>query len=102
MLDTGASITTISRMILLRLGYSAGGKITTITTGSGQETVAVYSIPKVKIGLTELTDVEVYAHDFPEESYVDGVLGMNILENFNFAVNLDENIIKLERRSAYA
>ena len=31
-------------------------------------------------------------------SIPDGVLGMNILEHFNFRVNLDESILELEKR----
>ena len=42
--------------------------------------------------------MEVYAHNFPDECFSDGVLGMNILEKFNFTVNLDENILELEKR----
>jgi hypothetical protein len=46
-----------------------------------------------------LDDIEVYAHNFPDECFSDGVLGMNILERFNLSINLDKNIVEFRKRS---
>lgn len=99
LVDTGASVTTISNFILSGIGCTEAGKAVVITTASGTEQVYAKTLPKIKIGELELTDVEVYAHDFPEGNFSDGVLGMNVLEQFNFTVNLDDNVIELRRRS---
>jgi clan AA aspartic protease (TIGR02281 family) len=98
LLDTGASVTTVSDFILAGIGCADTGKARVVTTAGGAIHVRVKTIPKLKIGTTEIMDVEVYAHDFPDECFSDGVLGMNILEQFNFSVNLDDNIIELEKR----
>ena len=98
LLDTGASVTTISNFILTGLGYTCSDKEIRVTTASSTILVQTKEIAKIMLGSVELMDVEVYAHDFPDECFSDGVLGMNILEQFNFRVNLDENIIELEKR----
>lgn len=100
LLDTGASVTTISDFILTSLGNINSGKEIRVTTASSTILVQTKKIAKIRLGSIELMDVEVYAHDFPDECFSDGVLGMNILEQFNFKVNLDENIIELDKRRA--
>jgi clan AA aspartic protease (TIGR02281 family) len=98
MIDTGASITTISEFILSGLGYSNKGNDIMVTTASGTIKVQSKYIFKIKIGSTELKNVEVYAHNFPDECFSDGVLGMNILEQFNLTINFDEDNISLDKR----
>jgi clan AA aspartic protease (TIGR02281 family) len=96
--DTGASVTMLSDQILSRLGYTKNTSYGTITTASGSEQVFKHVIPKIRLGEVELTEVEVYAHNFPYESSVDGVLGMNVLAKFNFTVNFDKNLLILSSR----
>jgi aspartyl protease family protein len=98
MIDTGASVTTISDYILTGIGYTGGGKPIMVTTASGVVEVQTKTIEKIKIGALELSDINVYAHIFPDECFSDGVVGMNILEHFNFRVNLDDNILELDER----
>jgi clan AA aspartic protease (TIGR02281 family) len=98
LLDTGASVTTISDFILAGIGSAETGKEIMVTTAGGSIKVCTKTIPKVMIGSEEINDVEVYAHNFPEACFSDGVLGMNVLEKFNFCINLDEYVIELEKR----
>ena len=102
LLDTGASVTTISDFILTGIGYGSYGKTINVTTASGTISVQTKTIRKIRIGSVEIDDVEVYAHDFPEECFSDGVLGMNVLGLFNFKVDMDRNILELELRNAPA
>ena len=98
MLDTGASVTTISEHILYSLGYTKPGKAILVTTAGGAVNVRAKTVDKIKIGAIELKHVDVYSHVFPDECFSDGVLGMNILNHFNFKVDLDAQIIELEAR----
>ena len=85
--DTGASVTTISSDILHMLGYDTTSGVTKrITTASGVSYVKSITL-NMMIGQTKLNDIEVYAHNFPEESFSQGVLGLNVLMMFD-AVNL--------------
>ena len=50
---------------------------------------------------SEKYDTEVYFRyigSIPDECFSDGVLGMNILDKFNFKVDLDQNFLELEKR----
>jgi len=79
--DTGASVTTISSDILQKLGYdSTRGDVKRITTASTVNYVKSVNIDQIRIGETEThicTDIESYAHTFPAESMITGVLGLN-------------------------
>jgi len=83
--DTGATVTTISSTILSALGYDiTKGKKQKITTGSGVATVMEIMVDKLRIGAKyTLEDVKVYAHDFPDESFSTGVIGLNVLSQFD-------------------
>jgi predicted aspartyl protease len=82
--DTGASVTTISKEILHQLGYEpAPGERKRIVTASGIEYVDRFNLEKIKLGNIELPSVEVYGHTFPEESFSLGVLGLNVLKQFD-------------------
>jgi clan AA aspartic protease (TIGR02281 family) len=95
--DTGASVTTISKDILYQLGYDVTNcRKSRITTASGVAYVDVVVLDKLKIGDLELKEIEVYAHTFPEESFAIGVLGLNVISQFNVSLNFENNIISLQ------
>ena len=100
LLDTGASVTTISNFILDALGCADAGQTVAVTTAGGTVKVNTKTIPRIKVGSTIIDDIEVYAHDFPDGCFSDGVLGMNVLGRFNFSVNLDNGLIELEKRKS--
>ena len=93
--DTGASVTTISSDILYMLGYDTTSGVTKrITTASGVSYVKSITL-NMMIGRTQLNDIQVYAHNFPEESFSQGVLGLNVLTMFD-SVNLIFNKNEIE------
>ena len=93
--DTGASRTVISKDILYLLGYDVtSNEKTRIITASGVEFVDKVVIDKIKIGNCILEDVEVYAHTFPEASFSLGVVGLNIISQFNWNIDFDNNQMK--------
>ena len=95
-IDTGASITTISTDILNKLGYSTtSGKERKIITASSVEYVKSLIIGKMKLGDIVLENVEVYAHSFPESSFSLGVLGLNVLKNFDVSLLFSKKVIEL-------
>ena len=98
-LDTGATITTISKDALRALGYVGCGKNKKrITTASGIEYVDEVVLDKVMFGGFELLDVPVYAHTFPQESFSSGgVIGMNVLSNFDVFISFQRRILQLTK-----
>jgi clan AA aspartic protease (TIGR02281 family) len=96
LIDTGASVTTISVDIIQKLGYDvAGGKLDYITTASGIEPVRAVNINKIVIDRFEFNDIKVYAHTFPEESLSSGVLGLDILSQFDVNLLFSKQLIEL-------
>ena len=98
--DTGASVTTVSKDILFNLGYDVvGGKIEQITTASGVEYVREVIIDKIRFGEFELENILVYAHNFPEESLTTGVIGLNVLSQFDINMLFSKRHILLTKIS---
>ena len=96
--DTGASITTISKDILFALGYDlVDSTIQKITTASSVEYVREITIDKISLGGYELENVQVYAHTFPEESLTSGVIGLNVLSQFDVDMLFSKGQIFLTR-----
>jgi len=95
-LDTGAAVTTISKDILHILGYDTQTKAKRrITTASGIEYVDEVNLDKLIIAGFELTNVKTYAHTFPQESFSDGVIGINVLSNFDLFISFQSKILRL-------
>ncbi|MCL2774348.1 MAG: retroviral-like aspartic protease family protein [Oscillospiraceae bacterium] len=100
-IDTGASVTTISAEVLYKLGYNLKEcNEKTILTASKKEQVKSVNIEKFKIENFELTNIEVYSHEFPEDSFhAAGVLGLNVLTKFDINFLFSQNILKLTPRN---
>lgn len=96
-IDTGASVTTLSKDILHLLGYEPSLKQRKrITTASGIEYVDEFMLERIKIGELEFTEVLVYGHTFPLESFSSGVIGMNVLSDLNIQFLFPSKQIVLE------
>ena len=98
--DTGATVTTISKEVLHHLGYDVqNGKVQRITTASGIEYVREVVVDKIRLGDIEIENVTAYAHNFPEEGFSTGVIGLNILSKFDISLLFSRRIIELTRIS---
>ena len=97
-IDTGASVTTISKEILHHAGYDVStGDIRKFTTASGVEYVRAITLEKIKLDTYEMGNVLVYAHTFPQESFVAGVLGLNVLSEFDVNILFSKGLMELAR-----
>ena len=96
--DTGASVTTVSKNALSDLGYDVdSGKAQKIITASGVAFVNEVPIDKIQLGGCVLENVKVYAHSFPEDSFTSGVIGLNIIAQFDVNMLFGKKIIELSR-----
>ena len=66
-----------------------------MTTASGVEYVDEMTVDKIKIASYELFDVNVYAHTFPQESFSNGVVGINVLSRFDLNLLFSRGILRL-------
>lgn len=97
-LDTGATFT----MIPWRLAESLGLKPeiteerTEIITASGTELVPIVTLPIMRVLGKEARNVKTALHDLPERGYVDGLLGLSFLKNFDIRLNFKKRTIAIE------
>ena len=95
-IDTGATVTVISPDILDALGYVPCSKNKKrVTTASGTEHVDEAVLDKIMIAGLELEDVGVHSLMFPKESFSKGVIGVNVLSEFDMFISLQNKVLKL-------
>jgi len=96
--DTGATVTTLSPEIFHELGYEPSSKPKTkITTASDVEYVYHFALDFIKIGEIELKNIDAYALNFPEESFSMGVIGLNVLQQFDIELLFSKKIVRLSK-----
>ena len=101
-LDTGASTTAISSRLYARLGRTK--RLTfignfNVRTASGTIEAPLVKIPRFYFAGYEFTDVSAIV--LPEEALpdTDGLLGMNVLGEFDFSILPQSNELRLKKRS---
>ena len=98
-LDTGASTTSIPSYVVSALGYNIPNPMDDIITGSGVEKAPIIEIKGLTaIGQT-IENIEVVCLDLPPEIYVEGVLGLNFLINFDVHISFSKGIIELTKNT---
>lgn len=100
-IDTGASLTTLTQRSFDRISGSV--RFTELgpqmfNTASGTTRGMVYRVDSVQIGDHRLRDVPVAVLDFNTPDNVDGLLGMNVLSQFRFEVDQDDEVLLLQPR----
>jgi clan AA aspartic protease (TIGR02281 family) len=100
MIDTGASVTTLSSSSFAqidgtRLGYR-GSQL--FNTANGMTQGEVYQTESITLGNTRLSTVDIAVLDYESPTGVDGLLGMNILRNYRFQIDQDRNVLYLHPR----
>ena len=97
-IDTGAAATSIEPAILEGLGYSSHDVImrTRVPTPAGVQHGQFFRVSRFHALGAELSSFVVHALALDDEYGVDGLLGMNFLENYNFTVRPRDRQIHLE------
>jgi len=101
LIDTGASLTTLSRDSFAAL--SSGVDVREVgsrlfQTANGVTKGTVYTFSELNIGPYTLRNTPVAVLDFSLSSNVDGLLGMNILGQFRFQIDQDNVQLLLRRK----
>ena len=96
-LDTGASNTTIPPKVATALGYdlSTPKQEVEIITGGGIVSAKIITVRKLTALGQTVADIDVLCHDLPENSIIDGLLGMNFLEHFDIGISFSTETIEL-------
>lgn len=96
-LDIGATRTMISQTRLAELGYEpeASERQSRIITGSGVESVFHVTLRRIATLGRRKEDFEVYSHDLPPETGIDGVLGLDFFRGQNLNIDFRNGLITL-------
>ena len=100
LLDTGASMTTISKTHFNQLRASLRTtyqRSQNFITANGETKGDIYTIDEVTLGNHTLYDINLAVLDYPAKSS-QGLLGMNILQYFEFTIDQEESLLKLNKR----
>jgi clan AA aspartic protease (TIGR02281 family) len=102
MIDTGASITSISSKRFLGLPRQhfqlMGSRM--FNTASGYTLGDVYRAQTFTLGKYTLENIAIAVLPFQSPEDADGLLGMNVLRNFRFEIDQDNSMLRLEPRQA--
>lgn len=99
-LDTGATSTLVNIASLLSAGYDplASTERIQITTGSGIEFAAVVRVSAIQMLGKRATDFPLLAHSLPPSAGVDGLIGLDFLQNEKLTIDFASGTIDLNRR----
>jgi clan AA aspartic protease (TIGR02281 family) len=101
MIDTGASVTTLSRRHFDSLSQSVHfEKIAErlFNTANGVARGNVYRVDQMRLGDNILENVQVAVLDYQSADAVAGLLGMNVLKKFRFEIDQDAQMLYLRER----
>ena len=100
LIDTGASMTTLSRVkfdSLITSGEATLKDRRVFRTASGVVMGTVYSVSELSIGPYSLENTQIAVLDFDVSRNFDGLLGMNVLGKFRFQIDQENAQLLLNR-----
>jgi clan AA aspartic protease (TIGR02281 family) len=97
-LDTGATYTMIPWDIAEVLGYAPelSKERIELITASGVEKSPLITLNSLSILQKNAKDVKTIVHDLPPKSYVDGLLGLSFLRNFEIRLNFKKGVLEID------
>jgi len=93
LLDTGASITSLSSQQIQRLGLAPTGRSIRLSTANGERNAALYRAEKIRLGRLTVEGLVVAEIEFDSNSPIQGLLGTDLLNRVNHRYNylIDNN-----------
>jgi len=101
MIDTGASVSVISRKYLQEMSASTGVsflRTQKVSTAGGLVLAEIYKIESLQLDKFVVSNLEVAVIDLDSSGGTEGLLGMNYLRNFEFSIDQDRNVLTLSPR----
>jgi predicted aspartyl protease len=97
-IDTGSTTSTLSRDMLISLGYNAdeAARDVRVTTASGTELAARVWLTRINVMNHELTQFPMLSYTLPESTTVDGVLGLDFFQGTRLTLDFVVGWITLE------
>lgn len=97
LIDTGASLTIFTPAVLEQHGlrYQDTGRTGVFNTANGPVRAPVYKLDSLSVGDWQVSHLEIGVLDLGGKSGVDGLLGMNFLNHFQFFIDQNEALLRL-------
>lgn len=96
-LDTGATFTTVSRLVADTLGITSSGGTVRLATASGVIQAPLALLEEVDVGGAVARHVPAVIHDLPNAPpTIVGLLGLSFLERFRVNLDLTSGLLTLE------
>ena len=96
-LDTGATVTVISREWLSLVGYDLDeSSQLELLTGSGTESASRVVLDRIETLGMEKISLPILAFSLPESTTVDGALGLDFFEDCRLTIDFRKNTIEVE------
>lgn len=97
-LDTGATYTMIPWDLAEVLGYAPelSKERIELITASGVEKSPLITLNSLSVLQKNAKDVKTIVHDLPPKSYVDGLLGLSFLRNFEIRLNFKKGVLEID------
>lgn len=102
-LDTGATITSLSEDLAFDMGLTADPRYAPITaeTANGSTTAWITHVQTIQTGEAELNNLQVAVLDFSNLSQrnINGLLGLNFLKKFDWQLDQEQKALILNSKS---
>jgi len=97
-LDTGATYVMIPWEFAEILGYEpeVSRKRIPMITASGVEKTPVINLDSITVPGKKAKDIPAVVHDLPQKSYVDGLLGLSYLKNFDTSIYFKKGVLEIK------
>ncbi len=97
LIDTGASLTILTPEVFEQRGirYRDTGKTKIFNTANGSVRAPIYILDALAVGDWQVSQLEVGILDLGNQSRIDGLLGMNFLQHFQFFIDQNEALLRL-------
>ena len=97
LIDTGASMTILTSNVLKQLGkgYQDTGRTGVFNTANGRVRAPIYKLDSLTVGEWQVNDLEIGVLNLGGASKIDGLLGMNFLNKFQFFIDQNESVLRL-------
>lgn len=97
-LDTGSTYLTLTPEVAVSLGIELDGVLekNEMINICGVESVPMINLDLVRVGNKEARMVKTLIHSLPPQSYVDGLLGLSFLRNFNLKIDFKNGWLEME------
>jgi clan AA aspartic protease (TIGR02281 family) len=97
LIDTGASLTIFTSDVLEQRGirYQDTGRTGVFNTANGPVQAPIYKLDSLAVGDWQVNHIEVGVLDLGSSSGVDGLLGMNFLNHFQFFIDQNNALLRL-------